>query len=321
MALAALDWRPTQRGSAEEEEDLARLGPTLMSAPLLPNPAERCPGFEKHVKMVHGTTTLAFKYQGGVVVAVDSRASAGAYIASQTVKKVIEINPFLLGTMAGGAADCSFWERYLGMRCRLFELEHKERISVCAASKVLSNITMQYRGYGLSMGTMICGWDKTGPQIYYVDSDGQRLGGPLFSVGSGSTFAYGVLDTGYRCAPAQLAPDANPSPPPSPSRPRTQPPVPSLLLNLPRSSLPSQLETPAACHRHCRYDLKKEEALDLAQRSIFAATYRDAYSGGTVRVYHIDKDGWTRVSETDSMELYFKFKEEKASGDATMASA
>ena len=28
----------------------------------------------------------------------------GPYIASQTVKKVIEINPFLLGTMAGGAA-------------------------------------------------------------------------------------------------------------------------------------------------------------------------------------------------------------------------
>merc|ERR1712118_128778 len=120
---------------------------------------------------------LAFKYKSGVVVAVDSRASAGAYIASQTVKKAIEINPFLLGTMAGGAADCSFWERYLGMRCRLFELEHKERISVCAASKVLSNITLQ---------------------IYYVDSDGTRLHGPLFSVGSGSTFAYGVLDAGYR---------------------------------------------------------------------------------------------------------------------------
>jgi len=32
-----------------------------------------------------GTTTLAFKYQGGVILAVDSRATAGAYIASQTV--------------------------------------------------------------------------------------------------------------------------------------------------------------------------------------------------------------------------------------------
>jgi hypothetical protein len=32
-----------------------------------------------------------------VAVAVDSRATAGPYIASQTVKKVIEINPYLLG--------------------------------------------------------------------------------------------------------------------------------------------------------------------------------------------------------------------------------
>jgi hypothetical protein len=45
---------------------------------------------------------------------------------------------------------------------------------------------------------MICGWDKTGPTIFYVDSDGSRLKGDLFSVGSGSTFAYGILDQGYR---------------------------------------------------------------------------------------------------------------------------
>ena len=44
---------------------------------------------------------------------------------------------------------------------------------------------------------MICGWDKTGPTIFYVDSDGSRLKGDRFSVGSGSTFAYGVLDQGY----------------------------------------------------------------------------------------------------------------------------
>ena len=34
--------------------------------------------------------------------------------------------------------------------------------------------------------------------MFYVDSDGTRLEGNLFSVGSGSTFAYGVLDSEYR---------------------------------------------------------------------------------------------------------------------------
>jgi 20S proteasome subunit beta 5 len=33
---------------------------------------------------------------------------------------------------------------------------------------------------------------------YYVDDDGTRLHGRYFSVGSGSTYAYGVLDTYYR---------------------------------------------------------------------------------------------------------------------------
>jgi len=157
-------------------------------------------GIDNHqeLKFAKGTTTLAFKFDHGIIVAVDSRSTQGAYVASGTVKKVIEINPYLLGTMAGGAADCSFWERNLGIQCRLYELRHKERISVAAASKLLANTVMQYRGYGLSMGTMITGWDKTGPQLYYVDNDGMRLKGDLFSVGSGSTYAYGVLDANYR---------------------------------------------------------------------------------------------------------------------------
>lgn len=149
------------------------------------------------IKIQHGTTTLAFQFQGGVIVAVDSRATMGNYISSQTVKKVIEINPYLLGTMAGGAADCQYWERELGRRCRLHELKNKERISVAAASKLLANMVYTYKGMGLSMGTMVTGWDKTGPNLFYVDSDGSRLKGDIFSVGSGSTFAYGVLDSGY----------------------------------------------------------------------------------------------------------------------------
>lgn len=110
---------------------------------------------------------MAFKFQHGIIVAVDSRATAGAYIASQTVKKVIEINPYLLGTMAGGAADCSFWERNLGRECRLYELRNKERISVAAASKLLSNMVYSYKGMGLSMGTMVTGWDKTVHSHFY----------------------------------------------------------------------------------------------------------------------------------------------------------
>ncbi|OCU01269.1 proteasome subunit beta type-5 [Xenopus laevis] len=209
---------------------------------------------EPGIEFLHGTTTLAFKFRHGVIVAVDSRATAGAYIASQTVKKVIEINPYLLGTMAGGAADCSFWERLLARQCRIYELRNKERISVAAASKLLANMVYQYKGMGLSMGTMICGWDKRGPGLYYVDSEGNRVSGSVFSVGSGSMYAYGVLDSGYN------------------------------------------------------YELEVEEAQELARRSIYQATYRDAYSGGVVNLYHVREDGWVRVSQDDVLELHQKYQ-------------
>lgn len=56
-------------------------------------------------------------------------------LASQTVKKVIEINPYLLGTMAGGAADCSFWERLLAKQCRLADRLLHALIVCCSASQ------------------------------------------------------------------------------------------------------------------------------------------------------------------------------------------
>ncbi|GAV04791.1 hypothetical protein RvY_15016 [Ramazzottius varieornatus] len=147
---------------------------------------------------LHGTTTLSFKFQGGVMVAVDSRASSGQQISSQTVNKVIPISKYLLGTMAGGAADCTYWMRVLNRQCRMFELRNRERITVSAASKLLSNMLYGYKGYGISIGSMIAGYDKRGPGLYVIDNDGLRVAGNCFSIGSGSPYAFGVLDTEYR---------------------------------------------------------------------------------------------------------------------------
>lgn len=88
----------------------------------------------------------------------------GNFISSNDVKKVVEINDYLVGTMAGGAADCMFWESQLNRVCRLYELNNgvrprQERISVGGAARILAQMVGRYRGYGLSLGTMIAGWD------------------------------------------------------------------------------------------------------------------------------------------------------------------
>jgi len=140
IALDCLDWQDSKERlmakiAEEAMEDNGFMLPAGSQLGLVPRHAHN--KYESDVapeiKFKHGTTTLAFLFNGGVIVAVDSRSTMGSYIASQTVKKVIEINPYLLGTMAGGAADCSFWERELGRQCRLWELENKERISVASA--------------------------------------------------------------------------------------------------------------------------------------------------------------------------------------------
>ena len=87
-----------------------------------------------------GTTTLAFEFQEGVIVAVDARATQGPFISSNQVRKVIQINDFLLGTMAGGAADCQYWEGYVAMLCRIFELRNGFPCSVAMASMILCGI-------------------------------------------------------------------------------------------------------------------------------------------------------------------------------------
>lgn len=122
----------------------------------------------------------------------------GSFVSSDEVRKVLELSDTLLGTMAGGAADCQFWEKYLSMQCRLYELKNGEKPSTAAASRMFVNIVYYYRRYGLSIGAMLAGVDKSGVNLWYIDDDGTRLKGNMFSVGSGSTYAYGVLDSYWR---------------------------------------------------------------------------------------------------------------------------
>jgi len=149
----------------------------------------------KPLEFEHGTTTLAFTFQGGIIAAVDSRASLGNFVGSKTVEKVLPINSHMLGTMAGGAADCSHWIRKIQAEAELFQLTENRRMSVTRASKILSDYLYNQRHLDLSVGTMIMGFNDQEGVIYYVDNTGVRLKGTMFSVGSGSTYALGILDS------------------------------------------------------------------------------------------------------------------------------
>mmetsp|Transcript_10589 Transcript_10589/g.13783 ORF Transcript_10589/g.13783 Transcript_10589/m.13783 type:complete len:284 (+) Transcript_10589:267-1118(+) len=149
----------------------------------------------KPLEVLHGTTTLSFTFKNGIICAVDSRASMGSFVGSKTTQKVLPVSSTILGTMAGGAADCTYFLRWLRSKATWHELEYGMPMSVGRASRLLANALYENKLLDLSVGTMIMGFDNDVATIYYIDNSGMRIKGDLFSVGSGSTFAFGILDT------------------------------------------------------------------------------------------------------------------------------
>uniref|UniRef100_A0A8C5DJJ1 Proteasome subunit beta n=1 Tax=Gouania willdenowi TaxID=441366 RepID=A0A8C5DJJ1_GOUWI len=142
--------------------------------------------------MSHGTTTLAFIFQGGVLAAADTRSSCSGLVACPASQKVLPIHSHLVGTTSGTSADCALWKRILARELRLYQLRHGRRLSTGGAAKLLSHMLHPFKGTELCVAATLCGC--SGPSLVYVCSDGTRLKGTLFSVGSGSPYAYSILD-------------------------------------------------------------------------------------------------------------------------------
>merc|ERR550537_884193 len=89
-----------------DTSDLKLCEPTGFAMAPVANPFTFCVDLKAHgapkglLDFKKGTTTLGFRFKEGIMICVDSRASMGTFIGSQTVRKVIEINDYLLGTMA-----------------------------------------------------------------------------------------------------------------------------------------------------------------------------------------------------------------------------
>lgn len=99
-----------------------KMAPNLFFKQLASTDAPHLPGEKplrvETIKQQHGTTTLGFIFKGGIILSVDSRSTMGGYISSNNVKKVLPITDKIMATIAGGAADCEFWERDLSRNCK-----------------------------------------------------------------------------------------------------------------------------------------------------------------------------------------------------------
>lgn len=265
----------------------------------------------------HGTTTLGFIFQGGVIAAADTRSSCAGLVACPASQKILPVHSHLVGTTSGTSADCVLWKRILARELRLYQLRNKRRLSTEGAAKLLSHMLHPFKGTELCVAATLCGWDveekevisctsdrqpesipaaesdantsveetdgktpmtirepfqndpitqptaaststttkHSGPGLVYVCSDGLRLKGDLFSVGSGSPYAYSILD------------------------------------------------------EKIHWGMSLDEAISVAREAVYRATHRDAYSGNNVDLYHVTAKGWTRRKREDLKEEYYREKE------------
>jgi len=149
-------------------------------------------------ELKHGTTTIGIVCKDGVVLATERRATMGTFIAHKETRKLFKIDEHLGLTIAGLVGDAQLLARYLKAEVELYKLKRNTPITVEGAATLMANILNGNRYFPYWVGLLIGGVDAKGPHVFSLDAVGGSIEDKYVSVGSGSPYAYGVLEEHYR---------------------------------------------------------------------------------------------------------------------------
>jgi proteasome beta subunit len=152
----------------------------------------------------HGTTVLALKFDGGVVVAGDRLATAGVSVASREVKKVFVTDEYSLMAISGAAGPCIEMARILSVELEHYEKIEGESLELEGKANKLSQMIRQNLPaamQGLAVVPLFAGFDlrrKEG-RLWKFDITGGRYEEREFdATGSGGLYARECLKHGWR---------------------------------------------------------------------------------------------------------------------------
>jgi len=154
-------------------------------------------------RMKTGTTTVAVKCKDCVIMAADKRATAGHLIANKWVDKIFIIEDNMAITTAGTVSDVQLLLKLIKAELRLKRLRTGRKVTVSEAANLLagmvySNIRKLSAIPGISH-FLFAGADETGFHLYDIYPDGSiSEADDYLASGSGSVFAFGVLETLYQ---------------------------------------------------------------------------------------------------------------------------
>jgi len=148
--------------------------------------------------ILKGTTTIAIVCRDGIVLATDTRATAGFFVAHKYAKKVFPLDNHLAMTIAGTVADAQNVVDILTANARLYKLDKSRPMPVSSVARLAANVLFGSRAYPLELQAIISGVDDTGAHVFALDPLGSVTEEKCFSSGSGSPIAFGVLEDSYK---------------------------------------------------------------------------------------------------------------------------
>lgn len=145
------------------------------------------------------TTTVGILAKDGVVLATDRRVTAGYYIAHKRGQKIWKIDDHVAATMSGGVADLQGVLSLLSLKAREYKTENKRPIPIKTLVNYASLVLFYSRPFIYIVHSIFGGVDdEEGPALYMLDWSGSYTREKYIATGSGSPYAKGVLEAGYR---------------------------------------------------------------------------------------------------------------------------
>lgn len=149
-----------------------------------------------------GTTIMALKFDGGVIMCADSRTSTGDYIANRGSRKISSVHDRILVCRCGSAADTqaltSFVQNYLGQQAMELDNLGNRLPRVRTAANLFQLFAYNNKDMLLA-GLLIGGYDdREGYQVYSIPLGGSLLKVPFAADGSGSSYITAYCDANFK---------------------------------------------------------------------------------------------------------------------------
>ena len=149
-----------------------------------------------------GTTTIGILAKDGVVLATDKRATAGSMIVDKRAEKLHKITDNIALTIAGSVSDAQKIISWLKSELQLIRLKNMRDNDAVEAAHFLANVVYSKIREPSMIESIsqfiLAGKSVEGFKLFDIFPDGSITDiQDYVSSGSGSVFAYGVLETNY----------------------------------------------------------------------------------------------------------------------------